>query len=68
MRKWIFIIFVLAASRGMVSISSVGDSAGSGLFLGAGSGAFIGQAIGRNTDATLLGTAIGGVAWLYRRQ
>ncbi len=61
MRKWILIILVLALSLGTASISSAGDRAANGLFFGAGSGALIGQAIGRNTDATLLGTAIGGV-------
>lgn len=61
MRKWILIILVLALSMGSVSISSAGDRAVGGLYLGAGSGALIGQAIGRNTEATLLGTAIGGV-------
>ena len=32
-----------------------------GFFWGAGSGALIGQAIGRNTEATLIGTAVGGM-------
>jgi hypothetical protein len=31
-----------------------------GLFMGAGGGALIGQAIGRDTEATLIGTAVGG--------
>jgi hypothetical protein len=61
MRKWILIILVLIMSMGTASISSAGDLAANGLFLGAGSGALIGQAIGRNTEATLVGTAIGGV-------
>lgn len=32
-----------------------------GLLLGAGGGALIGQAIGRNSEATLIGTAVGGM-------
>ena len=32
-----------------------------GLVLGAGGGALVGQAIGRNTEATVIGTAVGGV-------
>lgn len=32
-----------------------------GLLLGAGSGALVGQAIGRDAEATLIGTAVGGV-------
>ncbi len=32
-----------------------------GLLLGAGSGALVGQAIGRDTEGTLIGTAVGGV-------
>ena len=35
------------------------DNGADGFFLGAGSGALIGQAIGRNTEATLIGTAVG---------
>lgn len=61
MRKWILIVLALAMSLGSASRSLAGDVAANGLFYGAGSGALIGQAIGRNTDATLLGAAIGGV-------
>ncbi len=32
-----------------------------GLVLGAGSGALVGQAIGRDREATLIGTAVGGM-------
>lgn len=32
-----------------------------GLLIGAGSGALVGQAIGRDAEATLIGTAVGGV-------
>lgn len=32
-----------------------------GLVLGAGSGALVGQAIGRDSEATLIGTAVGGI-------
>lgn len=32
-----------------------------GLLLGAGSGALVGQAIGRDSEATLIGTAVGGM-------
>jgi uncharacterized protein YcfJ len=32
-----------------------------GLVLGAGGGALVGQAIGRNTESTVIGTAVGGV-------
>lgn len=32
-----------------------------GLLMGAGSGALVGQAIGRDTEATLIGTAVGGM-------
>lgn len=42
-------------------VSFAGDRGVSGLLFGAGSGALIGQSIGRNTEATLLGTAVGGV-------
>ncbi len=61
MRKWILGILLLVMSLGLASVSFAGDRATNGLFFGAGSGALIGQAIGRNTDSTLLGSAIGGV-------
>ena len=61
MRKWILVILVLVMSLGSASRALAGDRAANGLFFGAGSGALIGQAIGRNTDATLLGAAVGGV-------
>lgn len=61
MRKLILIILVLIMSVSTASISSASDLAANGLLLGAGSGALIGQAIGRNTEATLVGTAIGGM-------
>jgi len=48
-------------SLGAAASSFAGDRAANGMVLGAGSGALIGQAIGRNTEATLLGTAIGSV-------
>ncbi len=58
---------ILAATIALVSlIGAVGAQADhsrgiNGLIIGAGSGAIAGQAIGRNTEATLIGTAVGGL-------
>ena len=51
---------VLALSLVVTSdFAQARDNGADGFFLGAGSGALIGQAIGRNTEATLIGTAVG---------
>jgi hypothetical protein len=51
---------ILALSLVMTTtISQARENGMDGLILGAGGGALIGQAIGRNTEATLIGTAVG---------
>ncbi len=51
---------ILALSLVMTSnLAQARENGVNGFFLGAGSGALIGQAIGRNTEATLIGTAVG---------
>jgi hypothetical protein len=44
-----------------VNLAAAGDRAVNGFILGAGSGALVGQALGRNTESTLIGTAVGGM-------
>lgn len=59
--KIITTLVVLVSLLTVSGVSFAGDKGVNGLLFGAGSGALIGQAIGRNTEATLLGTAVGGV-------
>ena len=50
-------ILTLSAS----SYSYAGGSGVNGLIIGGGTGALMGQAIGRNTESTLLGATVGGI-------
>ena len=53
---------MLAGLAGTIATSAdAGKNAIDGMVLGAGGGALIGQAIGRDSEATLLGTAVGGI-------
>ncbi len=53
------IVILVVAMMTMGTPAWGGDNGVAGLLIGAGSGALIGQAIGRNTEATLIGTAVG---------
>lgn len=55
---------ILMASIILISCFSSafgGDRAVNGLIIGGGSGALVGQAIGRNTESTIIGATVGGV-------
>lgn len=56
-----FLAAILLTGTVLTPPAEAQDNASGGLLWGAGSGALLGQAIGRDTQATLLGTAIGGV-------
>jgi len=60
MKKAALMLAIIYVSAGS-DVAVAGDRALGGLLLGAGGGALIGQAIGRDTEATLLGTAVGSV-------
>lgn len=54
--------FVAVLITGTMAVQAQAQEYGvNGLLLGAGSGALVGQAIGRDHEATLIGTAVGGM-------
>jgi len=61
MKKLTLIITAaVIALSGSVSAQAEHNNGLDGLIIGAGSGALIGQALGRNTESTVVGTAVGG--------
>ena len=60
MNSFARIVKTALLASAIATTAQAGENAVHGLLLGAGSGALVGQAIGRNTEATLLGTAVGG--------
>ena len=61
MRKMIISIIALITVFAATSQAHSTDRVLAGTLIGAGSGALIGQAIGGDTESTILGTAIGGI-------
>lgn len=59
MKKYAIILLAVSLMIGWFNQVEAQENGMNGLLLGAGSGALIGQAIGRNTEATLIGTAVG---------
>ncbi len=60
MKKLILAATILMVSfTGAISAQADHNNGLNGLIIGAGGGAIAGQAIGRNTEATLIGTAVG---------
>lgn len=59
MKKYAIILLAVSLMTGCFNQAEAQENGMNGLLLGAGSGALIGQAIGRNTEATLIGTAVG---------
>ncbi len=53
------IFFALSLTTAEASTRQVG-----GLIIGGGTGAIVGQAVGRNTESTIVGAAVGGVVGL----
>jgi len=61
MKKIMVVIVAALLMVGGNSRARAQDAGVYGLILGAGGGALVGQAIGRNTEGTLIGTAVGGM-------
>jgi len=61
MKKIMVIIIAAMMLVGANSRARAQEDGVYGLILGAGGGALVGQAIGRNTEGTLIGTAVGGM-------
>ena len=61
MMKKTILPVLLILSLLTASCQTTGNKARTGAGIGAASGALIGQAIGRNTEATLIGAAVGGL-------
>jgi len=61
MKKFIFAVVATLLVSANIAIAEAGDQALNGLIIGGGSGALVGQAIGRNTEATIIGATVGGV-------
>ena len=57
----IWMVAVVVAIASLVGEARAADRGIDGLLLGAGGGALVGQAIGRDKEATLIGTAVGGM-------
>ena len=57
----IWMVAVVVAIALMTGEARAADRGLDGLLLGAGGGALVGQAIGRDKEATLVGTAVGGM-------
>jgi len=55
------IILATGIFLSLCSTSFGGDRAINGLIVGGGSGALVGQAIGRNTESTIIGATVGGI-------
>ncbi len=59
MKKLGYIVVVFAITGLLTSCAGQYNKGQSGAVIGAASGALVGQAIGRNTEATLIGVAVG---------
>lgn len=64
MKKLIIVAAVLVLGMASSQPASANDRGLNGLIIGGGSGAIVGQAIGRNTEATIIGATVGGVLGL----
>ena len=61
-KKLVTVLITAVVSLGLTFVVGCESDAQTGALLGAGAGALAGQAIGRDTESTLIGTAVGGGA------
>lgn len=61
MKRLNIALIALLFSTSIISNAHADHNATNGVIIGAGSGAILGQAIGQDTEATLIGTAVGGL-------
>ncbi|MDD5758364.1 MAG: glycine zipper family protein [Desulfobulbaceae bacterium] len=59
MMKKLLALVTIALGLALADKAGAGSNGVNGTLLGAGSGALIGQALGRNTESTVVGTAVG---------
>jgi len=64
MKKVSIAAAILLLSVSLFQSAEANDRGLNGLLIGGGSGAIVGQAIGRNTEATIIGATVGGVLGL----